>query len=817
MRNISVAIFLVSLMVISSINIILNDLEISLLEKENLSTSSSLNCTNQTSNNLTEIYVDNILGNDSNIGTYDCPLASVTKAVELSSDGVSIILHEGVYHEEIRISGFKNLTLKSAQGERVVFDGTRSVVNDLGGNWTLANDGIHEVDLGIDAWQVFIDYTEQVPARWPNANFSDFSVLNQSHNWAHGSIGNGGTYSNGELQDSGGTDGANNGLANSGIDPIGAIAVLNVASFRTYSRIVTDYDSANDTFFYDTVPNWKNKHHHYFLEGKRELIDVESEWWINSSSDRLHMLFSNGTNPNDMDVRVKTQAYAFNITESDNVSLQGLEFFATTFRSYQCDGCSVIDSDLMYPSTSKRGLGVAGEDVNDRWVSRMDRCSNCLIENSSFAHTDGSAIEFHGAALQSHNNTINNNNFEFIDWSSSDLPGLMVTVYDGGKDNTFSNNTIHRTGASATISIGDAPQLFHNKISKTGFVQSDGAVMQMMQAEQNGAEVAYNWIYNTAKYGIRMDGPAGGTNTGNNATVHHNVLWDIKTGIMVKGNYHYIHNNTVFGNDSSLNKNQIIVLFENGAGNENSTTSNNAADTISAHRSQSYSTNPVPGTYLSNYNGYEESNVVVESMLVDPDNFDFRPLINSELDNLSAGAYDATDPNPWVAGASRMWIAMPPPILGCINSNASNFNINADINDHSCTFEADEDIVDDVDEDIVDDVDEDIVDDVDEDIADEIGELFGCTESDANNYDPLATDDDGTCEFEQLVECNNQVCWDGTEPNLVDCSCPIEDDDSEKKSNSEVIEQKRDYVWIIFISSLLIIIFIMLKKKNSSN
>ncbi|MED5271316.1 MAG: hypothetical protein VX613_00330, partial [Candidatus Thermoplasmatota archaeon] len=563
-----------------------------------------------------------------------------------------------------------------AQGERVVFDGTRSVVNDLGSNWTLADDGIHEVDLGIDAWQVFIDYTEQVPARWPNAKFSDFSVLNQSHNWAHGSIGNGGTYSNGELQDSGGTDGANNSLANSGIDPIGAIAVLNVASFRTYSRIITDYDSANDTFFYDAVPNWKNKHHHYFLEGKRELIDVESEWWINSSSDRLHMLFSNGTNPNNMDVRVKTQAYAFNITESDNVSLQGLEFFATTFRSYQCDGCSVIDSDLMYPSTSKRGLGVAGEDVNDRWVSRMDRCSNCLIENSSFAHTDGSAIEFHGAALQSHNNTINNNNFEFIDWSSSDLPGLMVTVYDGGKDNTFSNNTIHRTGASATISIGDAPHLFHNKISKTGFVQSDGAVMQMMQAEQNGAEVAYNWIYNTAKYGIRMDGPAGGTNTGNNATVHHNVLWDIKTGIMVKGNYHYIHNNTVFGNDSSLDKNQIIVLFENGAGNENSTTSNNAADTISAHRSQSYSTNPVPGTYLSNYNGYEESNGVVESMLVDPDNFDFRPLINSELDNLSAGAYDATDTNPWVAGASRMWVAMPPPILGCINSNASNFNIN---------------------------------------------------------------------------------------------------------------------------------------------
>ena len=208
-----------------------------------------------------------------------------------------------------------------------------------------------------------MDYEEQVPARWPNANFSDFTVLDQSNHWAHGTIGNGGSYSNGGLEDAGGTTGASNNLTSSGIDPVGAIAILNVGSFRTYSRTVTDFDSTNSTFYYDAVPSWKTKHHHYFLEGKRDLIDVEGEWWINSSNDRLHMLFPNGTNPNNVDVRVKTQSYAFNITNSNNISLQGLEFFATTFRSYQCDGCSVIDSDLMYPSTSKRGLGIAGEDV----------------------------------------------------------------------------------------------------------------------------------------------------------------------------------------------------------------------------------------------------------------------------------------------------------------------------------------------------------------------------------------------------------------------------------------------------------------------
>ena len=762
---------------------------------------SPTDCDNQTINNSSSIHVDNQLGNDSHSGSAQCPLASVTKAVSLSSDNQEIVVYEGVYHESIMIDGFQNLTIRSAVNNRVVFDGTRSITNDLGGVWNQSSDGIHEVDLGIDAWQVFKDYQQQVPARWPNANFSDYSVLDQENNWAHGTIGQGGQYSNGAMQDSGGTSNASNGLVDSGIDPVGAIAILNVGSFRTYSRFVNDYDANNSTFFYDAVPTWKNKHHHYFLEGKRELIDVEGEWWINSTTDRLHMLFANGSNPNDIDIRVKTQAFAFNITNSDNVSLQGLEFFATTFRSHQCDGCSVIDSDLMYPSTSKRGLGIAGEDVEERWVSRMDRCSNCLIDNSSFAHTDGSAIEFHGAALQSHNNTINNSHFEFIDWSASDLPGLMVTIFDGGKDNTFSNNTIRKTGASATVSIGDSPQFFFNKITQTGFIQSDGAVMQMMMAEQAGAEVAYNWIYNTAKYGIRMDGPAGGTNTGNNASVHHNVLWDIKTGIMVKGNYHHTHNNTVFGNDSGLTKNQIIVLFENGAGNENSTTANNAADTIAAHRSSDYTSNPVPGTYLSNYNGYDVENGSVESMLVDPRNFDFRPIVNSTLDNLSAGAYDADDTNPWTAGASRVWQVMVPPILGCTDQLANNFDNGAGIDDHSCDFDLDDDGVLDIDEvdgctnSTANNFDVNATDDdgscdfdLDDDGVLDADEIGGCTNSTANNFDVNATDDDGSCDYDldndgvldidEIVGCKDSIA-NNYNPNATEdgiCDYDLDDD-----------------------------------------
>ena len=39
-----------------------------------------------------------------------------------------------------------------------------------------------------------------------------------------------------------------------------------------------------------------------------------------------------------------------------------------------------------------------------------------------------------------------------------------------------------------------------NEIYDTAYIQSDGTVVQMMQAEQQGATVAYNWIHDVPKY-----------------------------------------------------------------------------------------------------------------------------------------------------------------------------------------------------------------------------------------------------------------------------------------------------------------------------
>ena len=558
----------------------------------------------------TPIHVDPVNGSNDWNGTWSCPLATLQEAVNVSSANDEIILASGLYHENVTINNKDNLLIRAADGARVVFDGTQSIADDMNGTWSTADsDGIQEVTLQQDGWQLFLAYDEQVPARWPNAGFDNETVFNRSY-WAEGTLtGSNNAYTKGWLRDAGPEAGVHTGLNETinatGLNPVGAIAVMNLGSFRSNSRIITDWNASNGTFAYDgNGVGWKTKHHAYFLEGKRELIDQEGEWYYNNANNRLHYKTPSGQDANDLDLRVKVQPFAISVDGSDGVTIQGIDFFATTVNFNNCDGCSFTNATLEYPSTSKRSLGIAGESEDDRWMTRFYRSKNSFVDNISITNTDGGAIEFQGSPGQSNNNTINNSYFHAIDWSAADQKGLMVTIYEGGRDMYFTNNSVHLTGASSVLSIGDAPKVFYNEVWDVGYLQTDGAVVQVMQAEAPGAEIAYNWIHDVIKYGARFDAPIGEAGEGRNGTMHNNVIWNAAGGLMVKGDYHDIHNNTIF---NSIGKNDIIFLTDGGVNNKNSTLHRNAVDSMADHRSDDVHANPLPdGTHWNNWNGYTE-------------------------------------------------------------------------------------------------------------------------------------------------------------------------------------------------------------------
>ena len=223
-------------------------------------------CDNETREDEETYFVDGNQGNDSNLGTEACPFATISKAAASITDGDTVIISHGIYRESVSIEEIDEVTFKAAENAKVVIDGSRDIEEDLGGEWKEYQNGIYQTNVSENAWQLFVDFEEMVPARWPNANFTDGSVFNRSL-WAEGSMdrdkykdedGNWVyPYDNGELFDI-------SGLNESGFDPTGAIAILNVGSFKTWSRNITEFDSENNSFKFDEVSSWKTKHHAYF-------------------------------------------------------------------------------------------------------------------------------------------------------------------------------------------------------------------------------------------------------------------------------------------------------------------------------------------------------------------------------------------------------------------------------------------------------------------------------------------------------------------------------------------------------------------------
>ena len=109
--------------------------------------------------------------------------------------------------------------------------------------------------------------------------------------------------------------------------------------------------------------------------------------------------------------------------------------------------------------------------------------------------------------------------------------------------------------------------------------------------------------------------------------------------------------------------------------------------------------------------------------------------------------------------------------MGCTDETACNYDAMAMVDDGSCTY-PDEDYLD---------CDGNCLNDADGDgVCDEL-EVAGCTNSDACNYDELATDDDGSC---ILI---GDACDDGDENTIndvigADCECNGETDGIEEAS-----------------------------------
>jgi len=563
-------------------------------------------------------------GNDSNSGTDASPFKTIAKAINSfdSNLGGTCFIKGGTYHESIIVDGKNNITITNYNTDAVILDGTVAITS----GWTLDSGNIYVTDVTQDIWQLFIDDEQQVMARWPNAQFTDNSIYDH-FNWAKGT--NGGT-TNTHIQ----VDFTNGhpDLAATGINAQGAMVIANVGNWKTWARTVTNHSTGQNEFDYTQADSFVNVKNYFYLECKKELIDTNNEWYYDLVAKKLYVF----GNPTGKTIKGKTQSYAFTVTNSSNITIDGLHFFGTTVKFDNSTNGKVDHCNFAFPSCSKRMLKLeAPPETTEFLSSNVSTIRNYLIKNCLFEHIDGEAIYLEGK-----NNTIENCYFQYVDYSCGSTRYGQNTIVNTGENFTVTKCTLHTLGASQGIASRKMGADFsYNDISNTGLVQSDGATMGAGQNKGDGTRIHHNWVHDTRKNGIRFDAPFGSSALGGqNGFVDHNVVWNCGAGIKMKGDINHIYNNTVFNNDgvdiSILNESMVDPNDSNNTlySNQNTVTRNNLAGQISGHRSNPVNSggmNVIPGIIGANVHSETATPFDVTALLEDPNNNNFRPKASS--------------------------------------------------------------------------------------------------------------------------------------------------------------------------------------------
>lgn len=635
-------------------------------------------------------------GSDSNKGSITSPFATIQKAALVMKPGDVCYLREGSYHEALVLENLHGLpgdpiVFTAYQDEKVVIDGSEVIDAE----WSVHQGNIYKARIESDIWQLFAGEKIMISARWPNARWDDGSMFKQADSWAHQAEGSeyGMMINDTAYQD----------MASENRDFTGAIAILNIGSWATYTSPVIRHEKGSNRFEYNAnlekrLENpvfWSSylKQGWFFLEASLACLDTAGEWYYNKDSKYLYFWPEGDLNPSDLEVKGKNITYSPHFIKSGHIQFKNIDFFAVTFNIEDSENIVIEDCRFFYPSYSKRMLGILGASEVSRISNKEGESSNNIVRNCEFSYTDGSGIRIEGQ-----DNLIENCYFHHLDYSGVSRLGSAIS---GGNGTVIRRNTVHTNGGAQGIVGGSECIIELNKVYDIGRLQSDGGQIHLGPGSQPGSVVRYNWVhdaiscnpYSGMKHGIRLDGSFIGYMMGKRShphqgTVHHNVVWNAQD-IYVKGDEHKVFNNLAFDNSNNdlairsrvgqptpkdvLEGYDYTLGWVPGADhpleNDKTITRNNLAGQISSSKTRK--TLGLPGRHSNNLE------TDVREQLRDPENLDFRPKEDAQVvdagyyvegvtenyagETPDIGAYEFGDTLYWIPGHKLETASVPVP------------------------------------------------------------------------------------------------------------------------------------------------------------
>ncbi|MCX7012617.1 MAG: right-handed parallel beta-helix repeat-containing protein [Candidatus Sumerlaeota bacterium] len=562
-------------------------------------------------------------GDDGNPGTSAKPFHSIQKAADAMQPGDACFLHAGTYRESVAIKNGgaegKPVRFVAQPGDKVTISGTEL----FAGKWTAYKGSIYQAKTDLKFDQLFVDGRMMMEARWPNTTIDD--ILTRK-GWAP--VEKGSVY--GRIKDSK--------LAATGVDWTGATSVLNIAhQFFTWNRPVLKHSKGADTFEYaadmgqqlDIMSKQKAvwEDDYYYLCGKLEALDAPEEWFLDREAGVLYLWAPDGKSPSAYTVDVEQRDYALQAQALDYIELTGIHFFATTFRFENCNDCVIDGCRFMYPSYGQ-GAPDRAKPPKPVGATSLTGARN-IIRNCSLAYASNGGFKVGGA-----HNLVENCLVHDVCWSGNlghtgIAMGPTKELTEGG--NIVRRCTVYNCG-NVCIHMSGAPNgvVEYCHAHDGGMLCKDVALIYTQLPAIQGTEFRYNWVHDnhaeSGALGIRGDDQTRGL------SVHHNVVWNCRRdGIVVKGDFNKVYNNTCFANGASdirkdsgpepkkVWREQFPLL---PAQNTHSLIINNIAHVIVADKK--YENRPINGDATNNYRE-------ADPPLAAPESLDFRPRDGSAL------------------------------------------------------------------------------------------------------------------------------------------------------------------------------------------
>lgn len=486
------------------------------------------------------IYYVSKAGSDSNAGTTtNLSFLTIQKAASVMNAGDTCYILSGIYRETVTPahSGTSGLPITFA-----AYPGATPIISGadvLSLTWSIYSNSIYQASTTTSFRQLFVDGVMMNEARWPNATVNN--LLNAPRSTPSVCTF---TYL---------TDPS---LPN--VNLVGAMLHIfpneyNNPGYAANTRQITGWNSSTKTISWSgNIFNTNAQNTFYYVYGALSLLDIPTEWYLDSSSDILYLWTPDSASPATHLIEVKTRTSAFTLDNLSYITVNGIYVFAAGISMANTTDCVVDNCNLEYVQHNTTADWTVSVPIANQ-VSG----NGSMWENSSITYSSQDGIRCTGQ-----NEIVSNCVIQQVDY----YPGTYyacVTAFSGGSGTKIVNNTLWYSGRYCVGDSATSVEIGYNDLGWGELLTSDGGGTYEYTGSGNGVgtSIDHNWVHNCWA-GVYVD------QNQNNYFVFQNICYSNSNGIL----FNSFTNDVIVNNTSVSNTTDILC---NGGSDTNVSFINN--------------------------------------------------------------------------------------------------------------------------------------------------------------------------------------------------------------------------------------------------